>query len=72
MDKFEDSAAPNWTEDVRTRDYYPTRFEYFLKDVLTGMLSRTAPKDEDKCIRNAIRYTKLIEEALDAVDSAQD
>jgi len=36
------------------------------------MLSRTAPKDEDKCIRNAIRYTKLIEEALDAVDSAQD
>jgi len=72
MDKFEDSAGPNWTEDVRTRDYYPTRFEYFLKDVLTGMLSRTAPKDEDKCIRNAIRYTKLIEEALDAVDSAQD
>lgn len=73
MSKFEDSITPikgtvedvDWTDDVRTRDYYPNRFEYFYKDILCGLLSGVAPKDEDKQIMRAIHLT---EKALDSVD----
>jgi len=78
MSKFEDSViAPkptlaaekvDWTEEVRTRDYYPTRFEYIFKDVLCGMLSRTSPKDEHKTIQRALNFTRQVEDALDSTE----
>jgi hypothetical protein len=69
MSKFEDSAlakVTDWTEDVRTRDYYPSRFEYLFKDVLMSFLANTSEKDRDKCIAKAILFTKKVEDALDS------
>ncbi len=63
--RFGEANEVDWTEDVRTRDYYPTRFEFFLKDILCGMLSRTAPKEEKKVIAKAFAFTRMVEDALD-------
>jgi len=69
VDGNDTKFSTHWTEDVRTRDYYPTRYEFFLKDVLCGMLSRTAPRDEERCIARAMKYVDMVEKALDSKEA---
>ena len=63
-------TVPTWdTETVHTRDYYPTRLEYFAKDIIAGEIAHAAPKDKKGAITRGLELALL---AMKAVDEAQD
>lgn len=50
--------------------YYPTRYEYFLGKIITGLVTGRSEKDTRVAVRNAMRLADELEVALN--DKAQD